>query len=162
MVKDGVIHCTGVPKGYMRTEADYENYELNLEWRWVTEPSNSGVLLHIQDKDMVWPRCLEAQLKADNAGDFVLMGPSTLTVDGVQYDNTERFLGVPKKHPSNEKPVGQWNSYRIVCEGNNVVLYVNGVLQNEGTAGSYSKGKIGLQSEGAPIEFRNITLDLLN
>jgi len=161
MVKNGVVHCSGVPNGYMRTEAEYENYELNLEWRWVTEPGNSGVLLHIQGGDAVWPKCLEAQLKADNAGDFVLMGPSTLTVDGEKHDSTERFHGIPKKQESNEKPVGQWNSYRIVCEGNDVTLYVNGLLQNAGTAGSYSRGTIGLQSEGAPIEFRNITLESL-
>ena len=39
-VKDGVIHCTGVPNGYMRTESDYSNYILYLEWRWVEKGSN--------------------------------------------------------------------------------------------------------------------------
>jgi hypothetical protein len=71
-VTDGVIHCKGVPNGYIRTLKDYSNYKLHLEWRWAEKPTNSGVLLHASGPDKVWPKCIESQLQAGNAGDFVL------------------------------------------------------------------------------------------
>ena len=160
-VKEGVIHCKGVPYGYMRTEKSYSSYQLTLEWRWVEKPSNSGVLLHAQEPDQVWPNCIECQLKSGNAGDFVLIGPATITVDGEKHANTERFLVIAKKQESNEKPIGEWNSYRIICDEDEITCYVNGVLQNKGNQASLSSGNICLQSEGAPIEFRNIYLEYL-
>ena len=62
------------------------------------------------------------------------------------------------KHAQNEKPVGEWNSYDIVCDGKTVTLFVNGLLQNKGTEANPWHGPICLQSEGSPIEFRNIYL----
>lgn len=70
-VKNGVIHCTGEPAGYLRTTTPYNNYELTLEWRFPGKGGNSGVLLHIQDKDEVWPKSIEAQL---NSGDAEISG----------------------------------------------------------------------------------------
>ena len=35
---------------------------------------------------------------------------------------------------------------------------MNGVLQNSGFDAAFSKGRIGLQSEGGPMEFRNVWL----
>ena len=160
-VKDGVIHCKGVPNGYMRTKSEYSNYTLHLDWRWVETGSNSGVLLHSQEPDQVWPNCIECQLKSGKAGDFVLIGEGNITVNDEKYRNTERFLVIPKNGESSEKPIGEWNSYKIICSEDKITCYVNGVLQNEGTQASLSKGKIGLQSEGAPIEFRDIRLELL-
>ncbi|MBT4483363.1 MAG: DUF1080 domain-containing protein [Candidatus Latescibacteria bacterium] len=161
-IKNGVIHCKGVPNGYMRTESDYSNYILYLEWRWVENESNSGILLHAQEPDLVWPRCIECQLKSGNAGDFVLIGAGTITVDGEKYTNTERFLAIPKKQESTEKQIGKWNSYKIICRDDEITCYVNNVLQNRGTQTSLTKGKICIQSEGAPIEFRNIRLELFD
>jgi len=146
----------------MRTESDYSNYILYLEWRWVENESNSGVLLHALEPDQVWPRCIECQLKSGNAGDFVLIGAANITVDGEKYTNTERFLVIPKKQESTEKPIGEWNSYKIICRDDEITCYVNGVLQNKGTQASLTKGKICIQSEGAPVEFRNIRLKLLD
>lgn len=161
-VRDGVIHCTGIPNGYMRTEAEYSNYTLTLEWRWVADAGNSGVLLHAQAPFQVWPQCIECQLHSGNAGDFILIGPGSITVDGKTHTNTEKFLAIPNKEDNIEKPLGEWNSYRIICDGNEITCLVNDVLMNHGTGASQSSGVICLQSEGAPIEFRNIMLEKLN
>ena len=158
-VKDGVVHCTGVPDGYMRTNESYSNYKLHLEWRWVEEPGNSGVLLHCQGPDQVWPNCIECQLKSGNAGDFVLIGPVSITVDGKEYINAEEFLIIKKKVEGVEKPIGEWNSYDILCQDGEITCWVNGTLQNKGTGASLTSGFIALQSEGAPIEFRNIYIE---
>lgn len=160
-IQNGVIHCSGVPNGYMRTESDYGNYVLYLEWRWVDKEGNSGVLLHAQEPDQVWPVCIECQLQSGNAGDFVLIGQGTITVDDEKFTNTDRYLLIPKKQESNEKAIGEWNSYKITCKEDEITCYVNGVLQNKGTQASLTNGKICFQSEDAAIEFRNIRLELL-
>jgi len=160
-VKDGVVHCTGVPNGYMRTTESFSNYKLHVEWRWAGEPGNSGVLLHCQGPDQVWPNCIECQLKSGNAGDFVIIGPGHITVDGKEYINNERFVIIKRKVENAEKPIGEWNSYDITCKGDEIVAYVNGTLQNKGTKAFVSSGPIALQSEGAPIEFRNIYIEPL-
>lgn len=160
-LKDGAIHCLGVPNGYMMTRDSFTNYKLHVEWRWVDQPGNSGVLLHCQGPDQVWPNCIEAQLKSGNAGDFVLIGPGSLTVNGEKKINTERFLTIKKKMEGIEKSPGEWNSYDITCKNDQITVVVNGTLQNHGIEAFVSSGPIALQSEGAPIEFRNIYLELL-
>mgnify|MGYP001048682792 CR=1 FL=1 len=162
-VRDGVVHCKGRPNGYMRTKDKYANYRLHLEWRWPDEPTNSGVLLHASGEDQVWPKCIECQLKAGSAGDFVLMGGAGITVDGKNMQNPEkRFVVIPKKQQSSEKPAGRWNTYEISCDKGAIRCYVNGVLQNEGTGATITAGWICLQSEGGPIEFRNIYIEPLD
>jgi hypothetical protein len=156
-VQKGVIHCTGQVNGYLRTDKTYRDYQLHVEWRWPDTPANSGVLLHASKPDQVWPPCIECQLKASNAGDFVLMNGTGLAVDGVDRQNSaKQFVVIVKKSPTSERPAGQWNSYDIHCAGDTVRCYVNGTLQNEGTGAIPTFGYIGLQSEGGPIEFRNI------
>ena len=67
-----------------------------------------------------------------------------------------------KREPSNEKPIGEWNSYDIVCDNGGITIKVNGVVQNEGIKSKPASGQIALQSEGAAIEFRNIYLEPLD
>lgn len=161
-VKDSVIHCKGKPNGYMRTNESFSDYKLHVEWRWVEEGSNSGVLLHIQGEDKVWPNCIECQLQSGNAGDIILIGPSSVTRGDSTYAITEGWQQVPKLEDSSENPIGEWNTYDITCDGNKITSYVNDVLQNEVTDASFSEGPIALQSEGAPIEFRNVYIEPLN
>ncbi len=159
-VRDGVLRCEGQPFGYIRTVESYSNYTLHLEWRWPETPTNSGVLLHATGDDKIWPQCIEAQLKHLSAGDFVTLQPgSTVTVNGVAYQpEGSIFKIIPKRLPTSEKFQGQWNRYKIVCRNNTIDLYVNGVHQNNAVDVRPSEGAIALQSEGSPIEFRNIYL----
>ena len=159
-VKDGILCSTGKPNGYLRTEKEYSNYHLHIEWRWPDEPTNSGVFIHAGGEDKVWPELIECQLMAGNAGDFVLINGTGMTVDGQdRKDQNRQFVGIPKKQASSEKPAGQWNSYDIYCKGDTIKCLVNDVLQNEGTSVTPNSGYICLQSEGGPIEFRNIYID---
>jgi len=158
-VVDGVIHCTGEAAGYIRTDNEYENYYLHVEWRWPDEPTNSGVLLHTTGPDKIWPKAIECQLKATSAGDFVLMNGTGITIDGENKRNPQqKYVVIPKKEKSSEKPAGQWNTYDIYCNKDSIRCYVNGTLQNEGTASTDTCGATCLQSEGGPIEFRHIYL----
>lgn len=160
-VKHGVIVCAGNPTGYLLTEKEYDNYVLRLQWRWGAAPArggrNSGVFVHVVGPDKIWPKGIEAQLMADHAGDFWLVDGAKLTIDRARQDkNTPRHYLRTKDGV--EKPVGQWNQYEITCRADSIKLVVNRQFVNEGTASDPARGRILLQSEGAPIEFRNIEL----
>ena len=159
-VADGVIRCTGKPNGYMRTEEAYANYLLHVEWRWPEQGGNSGVLIHMNGPDNVWPKSLECQLHSGNAGDFWVIGgvETNEHAKAGQRVNGRRTI---KLKDSSERPVGEWNTYEIICKDDWIVVCVNGILQNVATKCSATSGKICLQSEGTPVEFRNIYLEPL-
>jgi len=154
-VQNDVIHIKGDPFGYMRTTDSYSEYRLHVEYRYPSEPSNSGIFIHALPPDTIWLKTFECQLKAGNAGDFVCMNGATMN----EMKANSRV--VPKMAPSSEKPVGEWNTVEITCKANTIEVIVNGVLQNKATGISHSKGHICLQSEGKDIEFRNVYLTKL-
>jgi hypothetical protein len=187
LVRGGLLTTTGAPSGYIRTEQAFKDYRLRVEWRWVSptpaldaegkgRARNSGVLLHQQGEDKVWPRCLEAQLQEKNAGDFIAMDgvvfkellearEKAAAAAGTDETARQRAMGgrrVARSYESSENPPGEWNTYEIVCRGDTVSLTVNGVLQNTATGLTATEGRICLQSEGAPIEFRNVLLTPLD
>jgi hypothetical protein len=104
-------------------------------------------------------------LKANNAGFFVFSGDSTCTeiqqaTQRRKAKGNNKLVRVIRRQPDvEENPIGQWNSYDIVCMGDTVTLTVNGKLANKATRCVPAAGKIGLQSEGAQLEFRNIYLE---
>jgi len=152
-VRAGVIHGTGKPAGSIRTRDQYRAYKLTAEWRFL-KPGNTGVLVHMTGPDRVWPRSIEAQGMHDNQGDFWVIGGTTFKEHGGKQDRR-----VPKQGPSREKPVGEWNTYEIVCKGDTIRLYVNGHLMNQATECSDTAGHICIQSEGSEIEVRRVTLE---
>ncbi|HPY76975.1 MAG TPA: DUF1080 domain-containing protein [Anaerohalosphaeraceae bacterium] len=162
-VRNGILRCEGKPNGYLRTTRPYSHYKLRLEWRWPQEPANSGILVHAIGPDQVWPTSIEAQLRSGDAGDIILIGEDlSLIVDSQKMQPTgSRLLRIERKNPTNEKKPGQWNRCEIICRDSAVEIYINGLLQNKGSRASVSSGYICLQSEGAPIEFRNIILEPL-
>lgn len=151
-ISDGVIRCRG-DFGYMQTKEIYSSYRLHVEWRWPENPGNSGVFLHISGKGDPFPPCIECQLLHNSAGDFIAIGGTDFNE---RVDKTN--LIVSKLNPSSELPAGEWNCYDITVKQDTITVKVNGVLQNTATGTSVTSGKIGLQSEGAPIEFRSVYL----
>lgn len=162
-INEGVIETVGVPVGYMRTKQEYTNYRLHVEWRYPEKPTNSGIMLHVGGPDKIWITHYQAQLKHENAGDFIVHGVGQLaTIGDSVYVSTETVKPViPKIHPTNENPAGEWNSYDITCKGNTIEVRVNGLLQNTATNCSLTKGAIGLQAEGSKIQFRNIWIETI-
>ena len=149
-MNDGKICIAGTPFGYLRTEKKYGDYTLHVEWRWVGEGTNSGLFQRVQDGDKLWCTAIECQLCSGKAGDFVMLG-------GAKIKEVECVGEYPVKDRAGdyENPVGEWNSADIVCKGNSIKVMINGKVQNECTC-EFVDGYIALQSEGGPIEFRNI------
>jgi hypothetical protein len=158
--KGGVLSCTGKPAGYLRTEKDdFHDYVLTLEWRWPegSQGGNNGVLVHTSTPNAlgVWPKSIEVQLHAGNAGDLWVIGTTLNVPDADKRRKDRRHINLTD---NSEKPAGQWNTMEIACKGDTIRVKVNGDLVNEATDCSVTKGAISLQSEGSPIEFRNIVL----
>ncbi len=156
--KDGVLVCKGRPAGYLLTKKnDYENYVLTLEWRWPEKGGNNGVLVHVTEPGAlgVWPKSLEVQLASGEAGDFWVIGT---TIDVENADKRRKDRRHINLSDGDEKPIGEWNKMEITCRGDEVLVKVNGKLVNHATNVSQTRGAIALQSEGTPIEFREIKL----
>lgn len=158
-VSDGVITIAGEPLGYMYTKEKYRNYTLEMEYRWAENASNSGIFVLIEDPTNPFPNGIECQLKAGQAGDFVLLGGSDLNEYTLPEGATERpaFPVIDKLEESSEKPTGEWNKAKIVVLDGDITVYINDVLQNRATS-NVMEGHIGLQSEGEAIQFKNIVI----
>ncbi len=156
-VKDGVMVNKGRPVGYIRTTEDFTNYILRLQFRHQGR-GNGGVLLRMVGPDKVWPRSIEAQGQYNAAGDIwnIDKFPMKTAPDRTSGRHTR------KMHESNEKPVGQWNQYEITMDGEYLELKVNELVQNTATECWVTPGKICLQSEGSPMEFRNLVVIPIN
>ena len=147
----GTLICTGEPKGYIRTTDKHKDFILRLDWRYPDEAGNSGVLLRSVGPDKIWPNCIEAQLMSGSAGDFV-----NLSDGSMDMPRAEGRFG--RKSHNAENPLGEWNTYEIIAKGGEITLSVNGEMLNHATGCPTRAGYIALQSEGVPIEFRNIYL----
>lgn len=155
-VQDGAIICAGNPAGYIRTEKDYTNFVLKLQWRFspVTKKAgNSGVLVRMVGEDKVWPKSVEAQLMSGNAGDFFSIENFPMKADPARSKGRH----VARMRTA-ERPVGEWNEYEIIVDHGNITLKVNGDTVNHAWDVEEVSGKICLQSEGAEIHFKNIRL----
>jgi hypothetical protein len=153
-VRDGVIHLSGA-LGYIHTEQSYTDYRLEVEWRWPGEPSNSGIFSRVQPHYQALPECYECQLKAGSAGDIVGLGGAKTA----ETADSEGLIAVmPKIAPSSEKPTGEWNRAIIECRGTEITITINDVRQNHATGLTLTEGYVGLQSEGGPVEFRNVRI----
>src|SRR5690554_1430203 len=158
--EDGIITVKGEPLGYMYTKEKYSDFTLDLEYRWTGEASNSGIFFLIEEPTNPFPKGIECQLKAGQAGDLVLLSGADLNEYTLPEGVTEKpaFPVINKKESSSEKPTGEWNKAKIVVEDGKITVYINDVLQNIATSNTM-EGHIGLQSEGESIQFRNIVLN---
>jgi hypothetical protein len=159
-VTNGVIHCTGAPVGYVRSTQAYSNYCLTVEWRFLKvtpKADNTGILVHIQTPDKVWPRCLQVQGKYGRQGDLFLMAGA----ESKEHRGLDANTPIPFRGASAENPVGEWNSARTICQQDKVESFINGRLMNETTGCTIRSGYVGIQSEGGDIEIRSIVLQPL-
>lgn len=162
----GVLVCKGQPLGYLVTEKDYTNFVLKLQWRWPPggKAGNGGVLVRMTGPHRVWPKSLEAQLNAGQAGDFwglagyQLSGP-TERMKLLEHPKFGKLTNL-KKTAELEKPIGEWNDYEIAVDGGQVTLKVNGQVVNQTTDCEVVPGKILLTAEGDEYHFRKVQLQV--
>jgi hypothetical protein len=166
---DGWLLCKGQPYGYLATKESFKNFKFAVEWCWTQgqTPTNSGIFLKIteQPKGAFLPKAVEVQLQHKNAGDLWAFHGRTIAEPGNRVVNNNspdigKFSGT-KKMLDAEKEPGQWNAMEILCTDGLIVVVVNGKIVNWTTGAEPIEGRIGFQSEGGPIEFRNAVLTTL-
>jgi hypothetical protein len=167
IIRNGLLVSLGTPQGHLITDAVYENYTLELDYRFAGEPGNCGVLVHASTPRALYgmfPKSIEVQLMHQNAGDFWCIQ------ENIEVENMEARRG-PKENwgvtegkerriinltDGTEKALGDWNHLKVECKQDQVTVWLNGVLVNSGFGATASKGQIALQAEGAEVEFKAI------
>jgi hypothetical protein len=175
--EDGTLHCTGNPVGVIRSQKQYKNFELVLEWCHRREGGNSGVFVWTTEASLgrikpgQLPQGIEVQVldhgyttqyekstskKADwftTHGDVFPVGVRMTPYPPVAPDGQRSF---PTKNVS--KGVNEWNHYFIRANKGEVRLWVNGEMVSGGKDCDPSTGYLCFESEGAPIDFRAIKI----
>ena len=176
--KDGVAHCTGEPVGVIRTNRQFENFELVVQWRHLRSAGNSGVFVWTTEESLDGlapgnlPHGIEVQVldhgyaeqyekrtgkKPDwftTNGDVFPVGKSKMTPFPPVSPNGSRSF--PSKDMS--KGVGEWNHYYVRAINGEVRLWVNGEEVSGGSGCDPARGYLCLESEGSPIEFKGLRI----
>jgi hypothetical protein len=176
--KDGVVHCTGNPTGVIRTEKPVGNFELVAQWRHLRSAGNSGIFVWATEESLSTlkkgglPHGIEVQVldhgyaeqyekntgkKGDwftTHGDVFPVGKTKMKAFPPTSPNGERSF--PSKQLS--KGVNEWNHYYVRGINGEVRLWVNGEEVSGGTGIEPRQGFLCLESEGSPVEFKNLRI----
>jgi hypothetical protein len=160
-VTNGLIHCTGVPTGILRTEKMYQNFVLEAEWRHLKPKGNSGIYVWADPIPAVgqpFVRAVEVQVLDGQEGDWFTSDGDIFPIHGAKMVPENGRKGGDRAFPTEKrmKPSPEWNHYRIECIDGDISLAVNGKVVTRGHQATPRKGYIGLESEGSPAEFRNL------
>lgn len=163
-VSDGMIISTGVPTGVMRTDRQYENFELELEWKHIVPGGNAGLFVWsypITAVGQPFTKSIEIQIldgrnteSYTSHGDIFSIHGARMKPDRPHPNGSERCLPSERRC----KPAGEWNHYRVVCKDGVVKLSVNGKEVSGGSQCTPRKGYICLEAEGTECHFRNIRI----
>lgn len=169
IVRDSMLVSLGTPGGHLITDSVYQNYRLEVEYRFAGKPGNCGVLVHASTPRALYkmfPKSIEAQMMHENAGDFWCIVEDIEVPNMIERRGPEEEWGITegKKRrilnltDGSEKPLGEWNYYVIECLNDEIKVWVNGDLVNYGNNCTATKGQIAVQAEGSEVEFRKIQL----
>jgi hypothetical protein len=174
-IKDDILFCTGHPIGVMRSEKQYENFILHIEWKHMEQGGNSGVFVWSNatpPENRLLPDGVEVQMLEH---DYFVVNPrpGISETDQLAYVHGHLFgvggvetlpdnrMGNSNRSNSLENRTfgkGQWNEYVVVAVDGVLKLSVNGKFVNGISQASQRKGYICLESEGGEIHFRNIRI----
>jgi hypothetical protein len=186
--KDGQIQCTGEPTGVMRTKEPLTNFELVVEWKHLRPAGNSGVFLWATKESIDaiaagnarrrLPDGIEVQILDHGFRDRYLEKNKGKKVEELFFSTdgdvfptgTTKLTPFPPTSPNGQrsfprkklaKGSGQWNHYYVRAINGEVRLWVNGEEVSGGKGANPAAGYLCLESEGSPIEFRNLRIRVL-
>jgi hypothetical protein len=164
-VRDGMIVCSGIPYGILRTTRQYENYILELDWRHMKPKGNAGLFVHsgpLPHLGRPWTRAHEVQIMdGDHGAVFPIWGAFLAPDNPRKMKNKDEFMSRAFPIENRSKPAGEWNHYRVESRDGMIILSVNGKRVTRGFQANPRKGYICLESEGSEIHFRNIRIQEL-
>lgn len=162
--------CKGLPIGVIRSEKQYQNFIMHIEWKHMEAGGNSGTF--------VWSSAVPGENRLPDGVevqmlelDWVNQNKKDGVLPPIAYVNGELFgVGGVETAPDNPRGTrsksienrclgkGEWNTYVVVCVDGVIKLSVNGKFVNGISQSTQRKGYICLESEGAPIHFRNLRI----
>jgi 3-keto-disaccharide hydrolase len=169
IVRAGLLVSLGTPPGHLITDAQFQNYRLEVQYRFAGKPGNCGVLAHASTPRALYnmfPKSIEVQMHYENAGDFWCIVEDITVPDmekrrgpkekwGITEGKARRIVNLTD---GSEKPLGEWNRMVVECLDNSIKVWVNQDLVNHGFDCTANKGQIAVQAEGSEVEFRKIEL----
>lgn len=169
IVRNNLLVSLGTPNGHLITDDVYENYRLEVEYRFAGTPGNCGVLVHASTPRALYgmfPKSLEVQMMHENAGDFWCIVEDIEVPDMVKRRGPKSEWGIVEGKQrrivnltdGSENEVGEWNNMVIVCLKDEIKVWVNGDLVNHGFNCTAQRGKIAVQAEGSEVEFRKLEI----
>lgn len=146
-VEDGVIHVSGSPNGYFYTDKSYKNFVVRFDWKFLKD-GNSGLLVHIQGHGGGWPKSVEVQGQQSDHGRIFAIGGAKGTFK-VDKDAQKKAI-----------KVSDWNTTEVTSMNGKLTSKINGIEIGAGE-GDLKEGPLGWQSEGAPLQFKNLRIKVL-
>lgn len=127
--------------GWLRTEKEYKDFVLELEWKALVEQYDSGVFIRCGSEGKPWPTDgWQVNLRYDALGGLVR-----------GYKQV-----VPAESP--KLPINKWVKFRLEVRGKKVTLDLDGERNWEWEGIDRDTGYIGFQAEDRAFEFRNIRI----
>ncbi len=169
-MQDGALTRTGAGGDIISTD-EFKNFELSIDWK-IEIGGNSGIFYRAsEDSEAIYWNAVEMQVLDDAKHPD---GQDRMTSAGAAYD----LYPSPKGHVH---PGGEWNTARLIVNGNHVEQWLNGFKLLEYELGSpdwnakvaaskfkpharfgkNAQGHIGLQDHGNVVAFRNIKIRVL-
>ena len=153
-VENGEIVFDGMGRS-LCTAKDYADFEMIVDWK-IPAHGDSGIYLRGSPQVQIWDPFTQP------------VGHGAEVGSGAFYNN--------QKNPSKplkvaDKPIGEWNRFRIIMAGEKAHVYLNGELVTRDTALEnywdrtqpiFPSGQIELQNHGGPLWFKNIYIRELN
>lgn len=173
IIRDNNLVSLGTPRGHLITDNIYNNYRLDIEYRFTGEPGNCGILVHSSTPRVLYkmfPKSMEVQMEHENAGDFWCIQMDIITDDMVDRRGPKEEWGIVEGKArriknlteGSEKPLGEWNTMVIECFEDKIKVWVNGDFVNYGYNADAKSGQIAVQAEGSEVEFRKLNLTPIN
>lgn len=166
-VRDGILTSVGTaPRIDLLTRREFTNFELALEWR-VETGGNSGIFYRVSEEaELIWNLAPEVQILDDGANG------NPVHSAGALYDL------LPPNDQKQLRPVGEFNTTRLIVHGNQVQHWLNGrkilsydlegaplrekIAQSKFAPfqqfGRLATGPIALQHHGDTVGFRRIRI----
>jgi hypothetical protein len=168
-VRNERLVSAGEPRGHLITDAVFQDYRLEVEYRFASTPGNAGVLIHASTPRVLYemfPKSIEVQMMHQNAGDFWCIAEDIEVPDMEQRRGPPNTWGVTEGTArrivnltdGSERALGEWNTMIIEVVSRSVRVWLNGDLVNDGFNATADRGRIALQSEGSEVEFRRVEL----
>ncbi|MCC7085744.1 MAG: DUF1080 domain-containing protein [Pirellulales bacterium] len=156
----GILSCSGGGNGWILTDREYANFELELDFR-VPKGGNSGIFLRAARDGKPWVNGMEVQILDDYDSQYANLEPG-------QY--TGSLYKVAPATPRVSKRAGEWQTMQIFVDGAKLQVRLNGTQVVKTDLMDQSKrfpdhaglkrtrGYLGLQNHNTPIEFRNLRI----